>query len=832
MSAHRRVQWDHSLDEQAKDREAFRTLTKALEEEQSKVTFFSTKKRSTSSSQEEKPEALEVIPSKDIEAAPATSTKCIPPLSSNSGVLSSLLGLYDAQHEGAGVSGIVESPSFIGTTVTETPKNHRRNSSYDTVSGFIHTSTSSAKQVATQTLKNISSPAVSAVVDRQRPAAARNGGGVFGSLIASTGNISGVAAPTASTLAPNPKRPGWHLSRFGSQLIVPSSLIDLIFLTHRYSWDGPRLSTKRQAKTPLHSLGSTNGMANARSESVWSTLDGDDSATLPHSDQSSPNSRSRSQTAAGSMRNSWAGLKDKISGIPDTPHSFGFGRSGTGTGTNTPTTDAESDDDETNEKRKRIRRDKREWKKREKRIKQEIFITRHVGEVLERQQFLMKLARALMMFGAPTHRLESQIQSTAHVLDLPRVSCIYLPSLIIISFDDPSTLTSSLKFIKQVASLDLGKLVTVHHIYWQVIHDECYLTEAGEALDTLMDKEKVLYRGWRVVAIGGLCSSFICFVSFKGSFIDSLVVFPLGCLLVAAQQWCSRNELYSNVFEIAIATLLSFICAALAATHKFCYTAIASSSVVLILPGAIVLSGSLELASKNIISGSVRMMYAVMYSLFLGFGLAIGAQIYTALTPHQVLGSEDYECSVSHYSGAPWYQANPSEYWAFLCVPMFSLFLSLRNQAPLFKKEMPITILISCAGWTANHFSTPAFKNHSDISSAVGSFVVGTLANLWGRTSWSRGNAFVVMITGIMFQLPSGLGNGGLLTFASQEQTNSTTTTGGGSSATTASYEAGFQVALQLVSVAIGLTVGLFASVVLVYPFGGGRKRAGGLFSL
>lgn len=130
-----------------------------------------------------------------------------------------------------------------------------------------------------------------------------------------------------------------------------------------------------------------------------------------------------------------------------------------------------------------------------------------------------------------------------------------------------------------------------------------------------MDKEKVLYRGWRVVAIGGLCSSFICFVSFKGSFIDSLVVFPLGCLLVAAQQWCSRNELYSNVFEIAIATLLSFICAALAATHKFCYTAIASSSVVLILPGAIVLSGSLELASKNIISGSVRMMYAVMYSV-------------------------------------------------------------------------------------------------------------------------------------------------------------------------------------------------------------------------
>ena len=55
-----------------------------------------------------------------------------------------------------------------------------------------------------------------------------------------------------------------------------------------------------------------------------------------------------------------------------------------------------------------------------------------------------------------------------------------------------------------------------------------------------------------------------------------------------------------------------------------------------------------------------------------------------------------------------------------------------------------------------------------------------------------------------MFQLPSGLGNGGLLTFASKSNTSQSST----------AYEAGFQVALQLVSVAIGLTVGLFARLV------------------
>lgn len=42
----------------------------------------------------------------------------------------------------------------------------------------------------------------------------RNAGGVFGPLIASTGNITGAAAPAPSTVAPNIKRHGYHLSRY------------------------------------------------------------------------------------------------------------------------------------------------------------------------------------------------------------------------------------------------------------------------------------------------------------------------------------------------------------------------------------------------------------------------------------------------------------------------------------------------------------------------------------------------------------------------------------------------------------------------------------------
>ena len=77
-------------------------------------------------------------------------------------------------------------------------------------------------------------------------------------------------------------------------------------------------------------------------------------------------------------------------------------------------------------------------------------------------------------------------------------------------------------------------------------------------------------------------------------------------------------------------------------------------------------------------------------------------------------------------------------------------------------------------------------------------------------------------ITGILFQVPSGLDNGGLLTFASEQTSGEPSNT---------SYLSGFQTALQLIAVALGLTVGLGISLVVVHPIQS-RKRAGGLFSL
>ena len=63
----------------------------------------------------------------------------------------------------------------------------------------------------------------------------------------------------------------------------------------------------------------------------------------------------------------------------------------------------------------------------------------HVATILKRQQYIIKMCRALMLVGAPSHRLEEYLATTAKVLDI-NSQFLYIPGCMIISFDDPRKL--------------------------------------------------------------------------------------------------------------------------------------------------------------------------------------------------------------------------------------------------------------------------------------------------------------------------------------------------------------------------------------------------------
>jgi hypothetical protein len=139
------------------------------------------------------------------------------------------------------------------------------------------------------------------------------------------------------------------------------------------------------------------------------------------------------------------------------------------------------------------------------RLEDEIRITVHIAETLSRQKYMLKLCRALMSYGAPTHRLEEYMKMSARVLEIDG-QFLYLPGCMIISFDDVSTHTTEVKLVRAPQGVDLGKLKDIHEIYKEVVHDVIGVEEATQRLDIIITgKQK--YSKWLLVFVYGFASA-------------------------------------------------------------------------------------------------------------------------------------------------------------------------------------------------------------------------------------------------------------------------------------------------------------------------------------
>lgn len=195
------------------------------------------------------------------------------------------------------------------------------------------------------------------------------------------------------------------------------------------------------------------------------------------------------------------------------------------------------------------------------------------------------------------------------------------------------------------------------------------------------------------------------------------------------------------------------------------------------------------------------MVYALIYTLFLGFGLQIGSDIYLLVDRnaranliemtkravniitfpgvfvsdnstgymdrlnegHPIEGMFNYinpnpfkgehiKNGCLRPRGIGWYRM-PFPWWTqFLIVPTFSILSSCANLQPFFTLDMVVMVLISCAAYAANKAADRFIFNRSDIVSAIGAFVVGVLGNIYSRKM--RGTAFTSMVTGVLFLVP------------------------------------------------------------------------------
>lgn len=260
----------------------------------------------------------------------------------------------------------------------------------------------------------------------------------------------------------------------------------------------------------------------------------------------------------------------------------------------------------------------------------------------------------------------------------------------------------------------------------------------------------------------------------------------------------------------------------------------------------------LELQSKKVASGVIRAVQALLYTMFLALGMAVGSAIYGAMDSHAT--------SATRCHGA----AQLPTYYRFIGATCFSLALSVTmqikwkqyvqyllhhlhlNSLEAYKKtsnlnlRCPIAVVIALLGFVVNYLGSLAFPQTPQIFNVIASFFIGVCGNLYARLG--HGLAVGIIMPALTIQVPSALAaSAALLSGLSDANAIHNTTVfngvgvqvNNGTSQVDPVYHASidqvvYTVGISIAELGLAIAIGLALANMAVYPLG--LKKRGGLF--
>lgn len=187
-------------------------------------------------------------------------------------------------------------------------------------------------------------------------------------------------------------------------------------------------------------------------------------------------------------------------------------------------------------------------------------------EVTKRRKFILKLAKALLSFGAPSHRIESQLAAASEILDAqagssyaclpsglypirPSTEFVHLPNIIIVTIRNGDTRSTRTYFVRATGRIALTSLHKVHLIYRDVLHDNMGAEAGTDALRQLL-RSPPIYSLTMRCGLAFICASIICVLSFGGSILDMWVSGACACVLqYLGLNAANKSSMYANVYE-------------------------------------------------------------------------------------------------------------------------------------------------------------------------------------------------------------------------------------------------------------------------------------------
>ncbi|WP_088330757.1 threonine/serine exporter family protein [Lacimicrobium sp. SS2-24] len=366
-------------------------------------------------------------------------------------------------------------------------------------------------------------------------------------------------------------------------------------------------------------------------------------------------------------------------------------------------------------------------------------------EFVQIRKFIVKLGKMLHKYGTPAFRQEAHLTEVATYLGV-HASFISTPtSMTFVIWSDKHEDEYTHAARVQPGDLDLGSLARTDELVTQLLDGKLTLKQADHLLDEINALPNPYGKGITGVAF---CVSTAAFAMLLGSsWNDVLWSGCIGLIVYLWVLWAGHSKRVTLMLEPVVAMVSGVLACAISSYVDVGINIrlVVLSSIIVFIPGLALALGLAELSARHLVSGTARVMDALMLLFKLYFGAFLGISIGFAL-----FGQGEFVAPQPLPRWTAWFAI------LLLCSALVVLFR-------LRLKHAPWALLSGFIAYAASILSAPYLA--FGLATFVGAFAVGIYSNLFTR--FANAPASIVVMQGLIVLVPGSKTYIGLNSFVS-----------------------------------------------------------------
>ncbi|MBE0365977.1 hypothetical protein PULV_b0698 [Pseudoalteromonas ulvae UL12] len=350
----------------------------------------------------------------------------------------------------------------------------------------------------------------------------------------------------------------------------------------------------------------------------------------------------------------------------------------------------------------------------------------------EKRKFIVKLGKMLHKYGTPAYRLEAHLTDVTTFLGL-KASFIIIPTaLTFVIWTDGHEDEYTHAARVNPGDLDLGSLSRTDELVDQLSKGLLTLKEADQRLDEIDQMPNPHNKVTIGVAFSMSSGAFAMLMgtSWNDVFWSALI----GILVYLFVVWSARSKRVAHMLEPLVAIVSAFVACTVAAyiDPAINIRLVVLSSIIVFIPGLALTLGLAELSARHLVSGTARVMDALMLLFKLYFGAFLGVAF-----------------GLAAFGEVEFIKPEPIPKWtAWLAIAILcsSLIVIFRTKA----KHIVWSIAAGFIAYGASLWGAIYFDYALGVF--VGAFAVGVYSNLFTRIA--NAPAVIVAMQGLIVLVP------------------------------------------------------------------------------